>query len=158
MTVDTQPSIHRHLRRGWPVSFADGRGTWNDASTALRSEDWFAFRDPGQQWERPFYEAGSAAEQQIEAAVRSATEEGLFADFSPEWTAFLTSQLQVPAFLEHGLWFALATAARDCLSDTSPPASVCRPPTSSAPPRRSCCTRWTSSRCWDRAADGGRPR
>ena len=118
VTVDTQPSIHRHLRRGWPVSFADGRGTWNDASTAVRSEDWFAFRDPGQQWERPFYEAGAAAEQQIEAAVRSATEEGLFADFSAEWIAFLTSQLQVPAFLEHGLWFALATAARDCLSDT----------------------------------------
>ena len=50
--------------------------------------------------------------------MRSATEEDLFADFSPEWIAFLTSQLQVPAFLEHGLWFALATAARDCLSDT----------------------------------------
>jgi NAD(P)H-flavin reductase/ferredoxin len=118
VTVDTQPSIHRHLRRGWPVSFADGRGTWNDASTAVRSEDWFAFRDPGQQWERPFYEAGSAAEQQIEAAVRSAAQEDLFADFSPEWVSFLISQLQVPAFLEHGLWFALATAARDCLSDT----------------------------------------
>ena len=38
VTVDTQPSIHRHLARGWPVSFDDGRGTWNDASTALRSD------------------------------------------------------------------------------------------------------------------------
>ena len=52
MTVDTQPSIHRHLTRGWPLHFEDGRGTWNDASTALRSSDWFAFRDPGEQWER----------------------------------------------------------------------------------------------------------
>ncbi len=38
VTVDTQPSVHRHLRRGWPVSFEDGRGTWDDASTALEGE------------------------------------------------------------------------------------------------------------------------
>jgi hypothetical protein len=31
---------------------------------------------------------------------------------------FLGSALQVPAFVENGLWFALATAARDGLSDT----------------------------------------
>jgi NAD(P)H-flavin reductase/ferredoxin len=118
VTVDTQPSIHRHLTRGWPLHFADGRGTWNDASTALRSGDWFAFRDPGGQWERPYYQAGTAVEQQIEGALRSAAEQGLVADFAPEWIAFLRAQLQIPAYLEHGLWFALATAARDCLSDT----------------------------------------
>ncbi|MDQ6835790.1 MAG: 2Fe-2S iron-sulfur cluster-binding protein, partial [Actinomycetota bacterium] len=39
ITVDTQPSIHRHLTRGWPLHFEDGRGTWNDASTTLRSAD-----------------------------------------------------------------------------------------------------------------------
>ena len=66
MTIDTQPSIHRHLSRGWPVSFEDGRGTWNDASTALRCRDWFAFRDPGEHWERTFYQAGTAVEQQID--------------------------------------------------------------------------------------------
>jgi NAD(P)H-flavin reductase/ferredoxin len=118
VTVDTQPSVHRHLRRGWPVSFADGRGTWDDGSTALRSGDWFAFRDPGQQWERPFYQAGSAIEQQIKGAVRSAAEQDLLGDFSSEWVSFLSSSLQVPAFVEHGLWLALATVARDCLSDT----------------------------------------
>jgi propane monooxygenase reductase subunit len=71
VTIDTQPSIHRHLTRSWPVSFEDGRGTWNDDSTALRCTDWFAFRDPGEQWERPFYQAGTAVEHQIEGAMRS---------------------------------------------------------------------------------------
>ena len=118
VTIDTQPSIHRHLKRGWPVSFEDGRGTWNDASTALRCGDWFAFRDPGEQWERPFYQAGAAAERQIESALGSAGEQGLIADFAPAWIEFLRSSLQVPAYIEHGLWFALATAARDCLSDS----------------------------------------
>jgi NAD(P)H-flavin reductase/ferredoxin len=118
VTVDTQPSVFRHLTRGWPVSFEDGRGTWNGASTALRSKDWFEFRDPGEQWERPFYQRGTAVEQQIEGALKSAAAEGLLSDFSSEWTEFLRGFLQIPAYVEHGLWFATATAARDCLSDS----------------------------------------
>jgi methane monooxygenase component A beta chain/propane monooxygenase small subunit len=118
VTIDTQPSVHRHLTRGWPVSFEDGRGTWDDSSTLLRSSDWFAFRDPGEQWERPFYQRGTALEHQIEGAVRSAAGEGLVEDFAPAWVEFLRASLQVPAYVEHGLWFALATIARDCLSDT----------------------------------------
>ena len=38
VTIDTQPSVHRHLKRGWPVRFEDGRGTWDDGSTALRCD------------------------------------------------------------------------------------------------------------------------
>ena len=118
VTVDTQPSIDRHLTRGWPLHFEDGRGTWDSGSTALHSSDWFEFRDPGEQWERPFYQRGAAAETEIEGAMRSAAEEGLLADFSPAWVEFLRAFLHGPAFVEHGLWFALATAARDCLSDS----------------------------------------
>ncbi|MGA2009613.1 MAG: MmoB/DmpM family protein [Solirubrobacteraceae bacterium] len=118
VTIDTQPSVHRHLRRGWPLSFADGRGTWDDASTALRCADWFAFRDPGEQWERPFYQDAAAAERQLDGALRTAAAQGLLADLAPDWIEFLRDQLQVPAFVEHGLWFALATVARDCLSDS----------------------------------------
>lgn len=118
VTVDTQPSVHRHLTRGWPVSFADGRGTWDDDSTALRCADWFAFRDPGEYWERPYYQRESAIEQQIDGAMQSAAEQGLIEDFSPEWVAFLQANLQIPAYVEHGLWFALATIGRACLSDS----------------------------------------
>ncbi len=56
VTIDTQPSIHRHLTRGWPMFFEDGRGTWDDGSTQLRSSDWYAFRDPAEQWERTYYQ------------------------------------------------------------------------------------------------------
>lgn len=118
VTVDTQPSVHRHLNRGWPVHFEDGRGLWWESSTALRSADWYAFRDPGQMWERTYYQAGTAYEQLIESAVRTARRERAFADFSPEWVEFLRKHLQVPAFVEHGIWLALASAARDTLSDT----------------------------------------
>jgi propane monooxygenase reductase subunit len=118
VTIDTQPSVHRHLQRGWPMHFEDGRGIWSDDSTALRSTDWFAFRDPGAQWERPFYQRGTASENQIDGAIRSASSEGVFDDFGAEWVDFLRSYLQGPAYVEHGLWFALATIARDALSDS----------------------------------------
>jgi NAD(P)H-flavin reductase len=118
VTIDTQPSIHRHLKRGWPLSFEDGRGTWDDGSTALRCEDWYAFRDPAEQWERTFYQRGTAMEHQIEGALASAAQEGLMDDYTPEWVEFLRAHLQVPAFYEHGLWFATASIARDCLSDS----------------------------------------
>ena len=118
VTIDTQPSVHRHLNRGWPVRFEDGRGTWDDASTALQSTDWFAFRDPGEYWERPYYQRETAIEQQIDGALQSAAEQGLIEDFSPQWVEFLRTSLQVPAYVEHGLWFALATIGRACLSDS----------------------------------------
>jgi hypothetical protein len=118
VTVDTQPSIARHIRRGWPMYFEDGRGTWDEGSTALRVEDWYAFRDPGEMWERVFYQEGSRYEAEIDGAVRAARTDRLFDDFTPEWVEFLRANLQIPAFVEHGLWLAMSTTARDCLSDT----------------------------------------
>jgi propane monooxygenase small subunit len=118
VTVDTQPSVHRHLTRGWPLHFEDGRGTWSENSTRLRVADWFAFRDPGQKWERIYFQDGAGFERQIEQSISTAKRDGTFADFRPEWVSFLRAQLQVPAWAEHGLWLALAVNARDCLSDT----------------------------------------
>ena len=50
--------------------------------------------------------------------MRTARRERVFDDFTPEWVEFLRTHLQVPAFIEHGIWLALASAARDTLSDT----------------------------------------
>jgi propane 2-monooxygenase small subunit len=69
-------------------------------------------------WERTYYQAGTAHEQLIEGAVRTARRERAIDDFTPEWVEFLRRHLQVPAFCEHGIWLALASAARDTLSDT----------------------------------------
>src|SRR3954468_16183405 len=118
VTVDSQPSVHRHVDRGWPVHFDDGRGLWWDHSTALKSGDWYEFRDPGQMWERTYYQEGTAHEQQIESAVRNAKQERAFDDFTPEWVEFLRGNLQIPGCADHGIWLALASAARDTLSDT----------------------------------------
>jgi len=117
VTVDTQPSPHRHIQGGWLLSFEDGRGTHSLGSTALRAKDWFDWRDPAGLWERPFYQQAAQAAREQDAAVASARSEGLFARMGEDWRTFLQSSLQLPAFYEHGLWRALCGASRPALSD-----------------------------------------
>lgn len=118
VTIDTQPAVGRHLVRGWPLWFEDGRSTWDESSTRLRCGDWYGFRDPGQMWERPFYQQGAALEREIENAFRAGMSDRLFDHLEPGWVQWLRDGLQVGAFIEHGLWQATAAAARDCLSDS----------------------------------------
>jgi hypothetical protein len=118
VTVDTQPSVHRHLPGGWLLSFDDGRGTHSLNSTALRAKDWYDWRDPAGLWERPFYQQAAQAAREQDAAVASARSEGLFARMTDEWRSFLQTSLQLPAFYEHGLWRALCGASRPALSDS----------------------------------------
>lgn len=117
ITLDTQPSIHRFMQNGWFVSFPDGRGTWDDDSTALDVASWYAFRDPDELWERPYYQQGAQCEKEIDAAVKGARADGLLADVDPAWVAFLRRDGQVPAFFEHGLWSIATRRSRAALSD-----------------------------------------
>jgi propane monooxygenase small subunit len=117
VTIDTQVSTLRHLPGGWLIAFEDGRGSHSLGSTALRVADWFDWRDPGELWERPFYQQAAQAANEQDAAVASARSEGLFARMTDDWRQFLQTTLQLPAFYEHGLWRALCGAARPALSD-----------------------------------------
>jgi hypothetical protein len=117
VTIDTQVSVDRHLKGGWLIAFEDGRGSHSLGSTALQVADWFEWRDPGELWERTFYQGAAQAAREQDAAVAAARSEGLFARMSDEWREFLRSSLQLPAFYERGLWRALCGAARPALSD-----------------------------------------
>ena len=116
VTFDSQPSLDRHVRPRWPMFFEDGRGMWGPTPRSCAPSDWYAFRDPGEIWERTYYQQGTAGEKLMEGAVAAARRERMLDDFTPEWVEFLRRNLQVPAFVEHGLWLALASAGRDCLS------------------------------------------
>jgi hypothetical protein len=118
VTIDTQPSPARHQVRGYPSHFADGRPAWNADATALRLEDWYAFRDPAQLWERTYYQLGSRYERSIEDAVTAARQVGDLARMPAPWVEFLRQNLQQLAFVDHGIWLLIAVAARDGLSDT----------------------------------------
>jgi hypothetical protein len=117
ITLDTQPSVHRFLSGGYLLSFEDGRGTWDDESTALQAR-WHEFRDPSELWERPYYQQGAQCERELDAAMRAARDEGLLVAIDPAWLTFLRTDGQVPAFAEHGLWAILTRRSRAALSDT----------------------------------------
>ena len=85
----------------------------------LRSVDWYAFRDPGQLWERPYFQDGSGWEKGIEQSGAQALNDRLFDDFKPQWIDWLRTNLQVLAFIDNGLWLATATQHRSALSDTT---------------------------------------
>ena len=118
VTVDTQPSILRHVDRGYPLHFDDGRPAWWESSTALRSGDWYGFRDPGELWERTFYQREAAYEQDMESAIRQADQDDLIGHVNARWMDFLRRNLQAMAYVDNGLWLALAVSTRACLSDS----------------------------------------
>ncbi len=117
LTLDTQPSVHRFMVSGYFCSFPDGRGTWDDGSTALDAT-WSDFRDPNELWERPYYQQGAQCERELDGAVRSARTEGLYADVDPAWVDFLRRDGQVQAFVEHGIWSIATRRSRAALADT----------------------------------------
>lgn len=118
VTMDSQPSLRRHVERGWQLSFDGVHGVWSDDSTRLDVKDWSDFRDPNGWWERTYYQSGAQWERQIDAAFRQAADDDMFVDWDPAWIEFLRANLMVPAFAQHGLWLAVAASGRDTLSDT----------------------------------------
>ena len=117
VTIDVQPSIHRHTRFGYPVSFPDGRPSFWEDSTKLRSSDWYAFRDPGAVWERVFFQRGSNHEKQIATSLELGRENDLYSAMSGEWIDFLATQLVPISLAEYGLVAPLSAAVRPALGD-----------------------------------------
>ena len=97
----------------------DGRAVFDVDSTAMRSDDWFAFRDPNQLWQRPYYSMQSQAEKSIEAATQTAVGAGLLTSVDRAWLDGGLARSYLPfAHLEYGLFATLNPAARESLSDT----------------------------------------
>lgn len=117
VTIDVQPSVHRHTRFGYPIAFPNGRPSFWDDSTAIRSSDWYAFRDPAGLWERTFFQTGSTHEREIENDLQVARDNNLFVAASKEWVDFLSAQLLPISLTEYGLVAPQSAALRPALGD-----------------------------------------
>jgi propane monooxygenase small subunit len=116
VTLDTTHSIERHFRWGYQIAFADGRPTYWDASKA-HSSSWWEFRDPGELWERNWYQTAAHYHREVSSATAVAKADNLYSQFEPEWTAFLRDQLQAIAQAEYGLVMPMANAVRPSRGD-----------------------------------------
>jgi methane monooxygenase component A beta chain/propane monooxygenase small subunit len=118
-TVGQLSGPHQWLDVGWPVRFDDGRPPYVEDSTAVRSSDWQAYRDPAQLWQRPYVAMCSVEEQALSHLVPAALQDGLVHDINATWrTEVMGKYLAAWPHVDYGLFLALSYATREALSDT----------------------------------------
>jgi len=114
-----QPEVGGLQHAGELMLRNDGRPVYDLASTKLRADDWFAFRDPNQMWQRPYYTLQSGVEKSIERTTQVAVSTGAVNAVVPQWIERGLMGAYFPfAHVEYGLFRALNLAARESLSDT----------------------------------------
>lgn len=97
----------------------DGRPIFDLEGTALRCDDWFAYRDPNQMWQKPYYALQAGAEKAIDRTTDVVISTGAAAAMDPGWVERgLAGAYLAFAHVEYGLFRALNVAARESLSDT----------------------------------------
>jgi alkene monooxygenase beta subunit len=119
LTVGQQSTPAQYAFQGWPIRFDDGRDPYTADSTAIRSSDWYAFRDPNQTWQRGYITGVHESEKALERSFEGAHAAGLFAFADKDWVGNgLAKHYMTYPFVEYGLFLALCYAEREALSDT----------------------------------------
>ena len=120
LTMHTQPDPTDYAIQGWFTHFPDGRAPWTPDSTALRCTDWWAFRDPSKQWQRPYVAVQAEQERGLDRIVEAAKAEQLFADYDETWAKTVLGKYYAAyACLEYGLFRCFSYAQREALSATT---------------------------------------
>jgi len=103
VTVEVQPDPDHYLSQGWLYAFADGRAGYPQDWTVLRSNNWHAFRDPNEEWERTIYIHNTRVVHQITQTIESAKLRKAFGRWDPSWVKFVERHVGAWAHAEHGL-------------------------------------------------------
>lgn len=114
-----QPDFGQFDSGGWYLLSADGRGVFDDTSTALRHPDWFDYRDPSGLWQRTYVRQQAEQERAISNVLETAGGDGAFADIESSWACdILARYYEAWACAEWGLFLAYTHGVREALSDT----------------------------------------
>lgn len=120
MTVHEQSSSDHYAFQGWPIRFDDGRDPVTPDSTAIRSSDWFDFRDPNQTMYRSYISSTNKSEESLVRNTLSAREAGHFEYINAEWIKTgLSERFMVYPYINYGVFLAFCYAQREALSDTT---------------------------------------
>ncbi|MEQ8662630.1 MAG: monooxygenase [Gammaproteobacteria bacterium] len=103
----------------WYLLRTDGTPLWDPTSTALQAPDWYAWRDPAQQWQRTYVRHQEQQEGAIERMTEDAALDGSLAELDARWIRdVLCDHYRAWSFFEYAVFRALAPAQREALSDT----------------------------------------
>ncbi|MGE0487546.1 MAG: hypothetical protein AB7Q81_25610 [Gammaproteobacteria bacterium] len=117
VTMHVQWDPKNFAFQGWFNRDINGRPTWTEQSTLLKANDWWAYRDPSEEWFRPFVTRQAATGDAIVQATDGAKRARLFDDLMPKWRTFLATHYAAYRYPEYGLFMALCYAQREALSD-----------------------------------------
>lgn len=116
---ENQPDFGQFDSGGWYLLSPEGRGLFDETSTALRHPDWFDYRDPSSLWQRTYVRQQAEQERAIANTVEIARADGAFADIDRSWACDVLSRYyEAWACAEWGLFLAYTHAVREALSDT----------------------------------------
>lgn len=120
VSCDCQPDARRYSLQGYFYKFQHlgGRLMFDENSTRLKSTYWEEFRDPAEEWERPFVARSVERERMVVQQVERAKVDRLFAYFDPVWVEVLGRHFAASAFPEHALFRSLVIASREALCAT----------------------------------------
>ena len=97
----------------------DGETLWSQQSTRLRHDDWYAYRDPAQQWQRTYVRHQEQQETSIARMTEDAGLDGALAALPAGWVRdLLCGHYRAWSFFEYAIFRAFAPAQREALSDT----------------------------------------
>lgn len=114
-----QPDFGQYDSGGWYLLSPEGRGLFDEGSTALRHPDWFDYRDPSALWQRTYVRRQAEQERAIAAALETARTDDAFADIDSAWACdILARYYEAWGCAEWGLFFAYTYPVREALSDT----------------------------------------
>lgn len=120
LTVHEQSSPEHFAFQGWPIRFDDARDPITNDSTAIRSSDWFGYRDPNKTMNRTYISSTSHEEESLGRMIGAAREAGHFEYMNPEWVrASLAGHFMAYHYINYGIFLAFCYAEREALSDTT---------------------------------------
>ncbi|MBO8150777.1 toluene hydroxylase (plasmid) [Rhodococcus sp. ZPP] len=103
---------------GWKNRSVGGRGAWENYFTEAKSSDWFAFRDPGARWQRPYTQQKAEEWEEFQRLLSVFGRQGLHRDIDDEWLhQVIPTYFGAYAHHEYGLQIAHASTSRDALTD-----------------------------------------
>lgn len=118
LTLHIQQDPKHFAWAGWPILTPEGRSTWSEDTTAVRSSDWWVFRDPNKTWQRPYVKLQAEQGRALGRLIETAKARDLFASCDSVWMQdILARHYAACAFVEYGLFRAFSYAQREALSE-----------------------------------------
>lgn len=97
----------------------DGETLWSLQSTKLQHDNWYAYRDPAQHWQRTYVRHQEQQETSIARMTEDAGLDGALAALPAGWVRdVLCGHYRAWSFFEYAIFRAFAPAQREALSDT----------------------------------------